>query len=329
MPKKSELHCLVPGLINAFKGLKKTQSGDFSAIDYFFSRADSNSYEKDYPHALSEAVGLDLNDNLDLPTAAIQANHLLADKNNSTWIEAYPVNLLPDRDKLFLKPVDASYKDALNSKTINELTEKFAEYFDSDISRVLLSPEGSWLLQLESPCSIQTRYWQDVIGQHIQNYLPWGDDQKKWRSLMNEMQMFLHMHDAEQIGFNALWFNGVGEIPVQPNAPASEFCSDDFLTQSLATYLDMPFNSSVESTFENTKQPDRLIYTDTRLMLDFMTQSLGNMTPRLENLDKLLSHAIASLKRKTLDKVMLYGFSNQRYTLTLRGVYSFWRNRQI
>ncbi len=332
MPEKPELFCLVPGLLKVFKQLDNQQALKFDSINYFFSKADSELCSSDYPHVLSELAGLGIDLENDMPSAAIKARHLNQNVQKNYWLEAHPVTLLPDRDKLILKPADVDLNQTASSAVVKEIAAKLAEHFQAEISQVIISPEGGWLCQLKSPGSIQTTYWQDVVGQHIEGFLPTGNDQRLWRSIMNEMQMFLHMHNADQYGFNALWFNGAGILPDWPGKTGTNSCafySDDFLIKSIADYLGSPLHKSVDAMLENPQSTKKLIFADESLLPGFMTKSAENFLNRLQTLDQLLSLAIKRLKSRSLQKVTLHDFSGTCYSLDFRGTLSFWRKRKI
>ena len=329
MQKKSEeLYCFVPGLINAYRQLQDQGSSKFDAIEHFFAKADTQSHQQEYLQSLAEIIGVKTSDNQDLPTAAIQANNILSETNTATWLEAHPVNLLPDRDKLYLKTLDHEFLGNLNTDAINEMANQMVKHFNTDFRRVLITPQGNWLLELDSPCSLKTHFWQEVVGQHIQGFLPEGKDKIKWRSVMNEMQMFLHMQNADQYGFNALWLDGAGSVSSMPEAIGCEFYSDDFLTRSIASYAGKTIYGSFESFLQASENTDKLIYTDTGLLVDYLTQQSSALNAGLEKLNRLLANAIARLKKRQLKQITLYGFSGKSYHLKLNSLYRFWRNKK-
>jgi hypothetical protein len=329
MQKKSEeLYCFVPGLINAYRQLQDQGSSKFDSIEHFFAKADTQSHQREYLQSLAEIIGVKTSGNQDLPTAAIQANIILSETNTAAWLEAHPVNLLPDRDKLYLKTVDPEFQDNLNADAICEMANQMVNHFNVDFRQVLITPQGNWLLELDSPCSVKTHFWQEVVGQHIQEFLPEGKDAIKWHSVMNEMQMFLHMQNAEQYGFNALWLDGAGSVSSMPEVIGCEFYSDDFLTRSIASYAGKTMYESFESFLQASETSDKLIYTDTGLLVDYLTQQSSALNSRLEKLNRLLAKAITRLKKRQLKQITLYGFSGKSYHLKLNDLYRFWRNKK-
>ncbi|MDO5102674.1 MAG: hypothetical protein Q4D91_07220 [Lautropia sp.] len=81
----------------------------------------------------------------------------------------------------------------------------------------LLSPT-TWLLKLRPGMTgwqLQTSAFEATVGQHIDAHLPQGPDARRFRRLLNEIQMSWHQetrHDDSELPANAVWLDG----PISP-----------------------------------------------------------------------------------------------------------------
>jgi hypothetical protein len=92
--------------------------------------------------------------------------------------------------------------------------------------------QGVALPQFSSP--------DDALGDDLANHLPEGADARRWRSLLNEVQIVLTQHplNAQRIRrglapVNSLWFWGAGTLPHKVHCEFDDVCSDDEVATAL------------------------------------------------------------------------------------------------
>ena len=83
---------------------------------------------------------------------------------------------------------------------------------------------------------------EQALGEDLYQHLPDGADGRRWRVLLNEVQVLLHQHprNAERRTrglppVNSLWLWGGGTLPSLVRTPLRGVISDDVLLGALAT----------------------------------------------------------------------------------------------
>lgn len=190
------------------------------------------------PQAGEEANVEDAGFDCDWPVAAFT---LLADggePGNDYWLLADPAHLQLQRDRMVLAAADNL---DISADEAAQLTAALNRHFAQDGLTFLPTRPGRWHLRLARPARLQTRPLEAVIGRNIRDFLPGGPDGKRWRALLNEIQMLLHNHPVnekrEQRGalpVNSVWPWGGGVLPKNVAAPYAKIWADDALARGLA-----------------------------------------------------------------------------------------------
>jgi len=153
----------------------------------------------------------------DLPIGAL-SYHLQQPVNTEYWyMRADPVYIMPNRDHLQL--LGNSGLELLQDEA-EQIIEQINQCFsDTDWTLRFITPR-QWVLEQASPILLSTHTLFDAIGGNMHDHLPTGSDASRWRSLMNELQMFLFnlpLNRQREIRglptVNSLWFWGVGKLP--------------------------------------------------------------------------------------------------------------------
>lgn len=151
-----------------------------------------------------------------LPVAMLTYLHDLGQIPQNYVMRADPVYLKADSDCLYLLGYE-------NLKVTRQEAEKLAEeinrvYVEDGWSLQIGSP-GRWYLCLEKKPLIETLPLSDVFGKNIAGYLPRGREEKKWRTILTELQMVLHSSEVNlqrtmtgQLPINSLWVWGEGNL---------------------------------------------------------------------------------------------------------------------
>jgi hypothetical protein len=180
----------------------------------------------------------------DLPVAAVTRQWDGQDAGVSWWLRADPVHLRADRDRLvMLGNATLDVSGAESAALAAELNGHYAaEGWD-----LRAGPGHRWYLRLREAPRLITAALSEVLGQDVLHHMPQGPDERRWRSILNEVQMVLHAsavnRDREAQGraaVNSLWFWGGGRLPRAPQAVWSRVWGNDALTQGLAMLAGAP-----------------------------------------------------------------------------------------
>jgi hypothetical protein len=170
----------------------------------------------------------------DLPIGAVSMVGRGVKPGSSCWAQATPVHLKADKDSvILLRPgqLDISEKDSVL------YVELFNEHFKEDGLHLLMHAKNEWYLEVEDFPDLSTTDIESVVGRSIFDYLPSGHDGKKWRGFLNEVQMLFHQVGISSVGtvsedhrINAIWFSGVGAIPVARASYSAIYTNHPLLT---------------------------------------------------------------------------------------------------
>ena len=170
------------------------------------------------------------------PGAPIAACSALADAAVQARWRLDPVNLHIGRDHLVL--TDPA-RLALGADDARALAASIAELFQDEGLTLLASHPARWYLQETEPSRglrLQTRSMLAALGRSIDGWQPTGDDARRWRRIVNEVQMSWYQHPVNEqresrglMPVNSLWIEGPCPAPdtqdtgaQTPAQPASE-----------------------------------------------------------------------------------------------------------
>ena len=153
-------------------------------------------------------------------------------------LRADPVHLRPDLDAARL--FDASHF-ALAPEEAAEMAASLDRHFAPEGVRFEAPHPSRWYARLERPPDAEFQPPGGVAGRDAGGALPAGNEGSAWRRRMNEAQMVLHAHPANQareargeLPVNSVWFWGAGEPGPIPRRRFDEILADDPLVRALA-----------------------------------------------------------------------------------------------
>ena len=289
-----------------------------------------------YAH-LSALAELTLNN--DFPSAAftLLANDLY--EADRFYMHADPVHLQADIDSALLTPAaELNISEAEASAFCQALNKHFAE----DGLTFLLLENNSWFVSSEHAITLNTTPLADATGRNINYLLPDGEDAVRWKQILTEAQMLLHMHELNEArentgraSINSLWFHGSGQLPAAQtggeHAAINNICSDDDVLKGFARFMKsdhMPLPDSVDA------YVDFLLSCDAGeknvLHLSSLEQliSYTDVRPWLEQLEAILHnwlYPLLNAANKNNIKVMLYPCTEKQYRFSKSDVLKFWR----
>jgi hypothetical protein len=266
-----------------------------------------------------------LNEKSDLPIAAISAAADGLAVGDNYWLRADPVHFVMQRDcfslsepaPLFIKPEHATLMVASLNK-----------HFEQDGLVFCIGKSGAWYLHADKVAQIATTLPSVAMDKNVHHFMPQGVDSAKWKSILNEMQMLLHDHPANEaressgeLVVNSVWLSGGGVMPAFKTLPQGVdlIIANDVLSQGLATWANVPcppVAASIEKLLQSTAQHVRLA----------LPQSNHSQTNGLD--ETWFTSLFAALRNKQIEQLTLnLGFYEKCLVVVFKplDVYKFWR----
>ena len=157
---------------------------------------------------------------LGLPAAALSRHFDCGDAAGSQWLRADPAFLQPEMSGVRLMAVGEL---GLRPEESEALALAVQPLF-GDFGMPLTAPTTTrWYLRVEPGQRLPAFSTpEDALGDDYGVHLPYGDEGRRWRALLNEAQVILHNHPVNQARVaagrtpaNALWIWGGGALPQQ------------------------------------------------------------------------------------------------------------------
>jgi hypothetical protein len=196
-----------------------------------------------------------LSDEGDFPIAAISASVDGLFVGDAFWLRAAPAHFEMQRDCFSLsEPAPLSIKPEHASNMIASLNQHFAQ----DGLVFCIGQSGAWYLRADNVAQITTTLPSVAMDKSVHNFMPKGLDSAKWKAILNEVQMLLHEHPANEereargeVAVNSVWLSGGGVRPSFESLPqdADLIIADDVLNQGLAKWANI-FNQSVPTSLD-------------------------------------------------------------------------------
>jgi hypothetical protein len=217
--KRRQIDLLLPGLFwgTAIEQLNERHYQP-KQLERVLSRANPRQFPAaDLTETLFRLFGIAAKQGRDLPAGAITSLGMNNEPGDACLALATPVHLLADRDRLILIRLSAQ---AIQREYAQRLIERFNTHFKHDgISLTQASP-GQWCLWLSEVPEMTTSNIESVVGRHVEEYLPVGNDALYWRKVLNETQMLFFQDEVNQTKMvsgephiNGLWLSGIGVCP--------------------------------------------------------------------------------------------------------------------
>lgn len=173
--------------------------------------------------------------------AALTRQADAADAAGSAWLRADPAHVRPDINGARL--LGLGERLSLSQDDVDALLPALKPVF-GDSGFALDAPvPARWYLRLPREAKLPAfSAPDDALGEDLFEHQPEGQEGRRWRALLNEVQIVLHNHPwnarrAERglVPVNALWVWGGGVLPDAVSSAMSSARSDDDLVRALAT----------------------------------------------------------------------------------------------
>lgn len=260
----------------------------------------------------------------DYPIAAIAAASDGLDLGEAYWLRADPVHLVLQRDSFCLSepcPLLVSREHA------QAIMLSLNQHFKQDGLTFCLGNSGAWYVHLAKTPEIKTILPAIAQGRNIAHFMPQGAEASRWIAYLNEVQMLLHGHAAnesrEQMGetpVNSVWFSGGGLMPAalttQPTVAVDLMVGHDVFYRALAERVGVPYRKASASLLETITS--LLAQSSARLQL----------TPAQSSDDATFQLLIDALKSRKISRLVMH-LSCDEKTLVAEikpiDFYKFWR----
>ncbi|KRE88979.1 phosphoglycerate mutase [Frateuria sp. Soil773] len=174
-----------------------------------------------------------------LPAAALTRERVAGDAADATWLSADPAWVQPDLNGVRLL---ACGRLQLDAEEAQALAKPLRPLFGDAGMLLELSTPDRWHLRLPpgSPLPVFASPEQ-ALGEDLLQHLPQGADGRRWRILLNEVQVLLHRHPVNEERrarglppVNSLWLWGSGRLPARVRSGLGGVIGDDPLLLALA-----------------------------------------------------------------------------------------------
>ena len=233
MPHKLSL--VVPGLCGPLPGLEAVETAATPLLELLAQCRRGRTPGHDLSSQLVELFGLNIAG--PFPHAALTLLAHDIPPQEHCWVHADPVNLQADMDRAVLSD---SRTLAIEPEEAEQLVAELNAHFAEEGIRFVIADENNWVLRLE-PCDLQTTPLDRAAGRNVNRLLPGGAESARWRRLLNEAQMLLHMSAVnqarEQRGLatiNSLWLWGEGVLPAAGSSDITHVYADAAVATGIA-----------------------------------------------------------------------------------------------
>jgi hypothetical protein len=175
----------------------------------------------------------------DWPVAPLTLAYDGGETGEDYWLRADPVHFAARGDRLVLfgpEVVRPAREEA------DALVAALDRHFATDGIAFLAPRPERWYLRAGGTPRICTRELSAAAGAQGEAEPPAGEDGRRWRRLLNEIQMLLHDHPVNAAraargapAINGLWLWGGGRRPRVHGRPFSHVAAGDALALALAT----------------------------------------------------------------------------------------------
>ncbi len=227
------MHCelIVPGLLPPREAAAILEGLKLPALELLLARSRQTTDESlSLESWLAESFDGDAD--AEVPAGALTVAALGGLPGEAQWLRADPVHLKLNRDQLVLVPAAAFGANAAEAEA---LVQTLNEHFAGELTFYPLQAER-WCVRVGtlSADGLRTETPMAVAGRDVNRHLPTGGASKRWHGLLNEIQMRLHEHPANEAReargeppINSVWLWGAGSLPAKGSAPWHSVTADD------------------------------------------------------------------------------------------------------
>ncbi|WP_114241136.1 phosphoglycerate mutase [Dyella sp. C9] len=175
----------------------------------------------------------------ELPAGALTRELIAGDAGDDVWLSADPAWVQPDLNGARLL---ACGQLQLGMPQALALAEPLRPVFADEGMILEVSSPDHWHVRLAPGTQIPVfAAPEQALGEDLYEHLPQGAEGRRWRVLLNELQVLLHQHpvNAQRRAngmppVNSLWLWGGGALPATVKTALHGVIGDDLLLGALA-----------------------------------------------------------------------------------------------
>jgi hypothetical protein len=332
------LHLVVPGLFGGSgSGAEPQPTSRHPELEGLLARAQvAHDEGRSFEALLFALMGAEVDEQEDLPVAAVTRVLDLGVVDNGWWMRADPIHLAPRRDQLIASD---SYALDITQAEAAPLAAEIMETYIAD-GWTLKAPRPSrWYLKPPRTPRITTTALPEIVGRDIHPYLPRGSEAKAWHTILNEIQILLHTarvnelrERAGKLAVNSLWFWGGGRLPTIKAKGWSSLWSVEPVSLGLARLSEVP-SQSLPHSFDEwqraaAREGSHLVVLDV-LRPAALYRDLLHWSQAMQQLEQdWFAPLWRSLKRRELDSVTLLGDAGVSFHVDSSMARRWWKRRK-
>lgn len=333
----SELHIIIPGICGPLAETRSISNAPvLKAWVNLLAKAQCSDSASSFSGVTRTLFNLPLTG--DFPSAALTLiAHDLYDASLS-YMHADPVQLRAELDHAVLTPASDL---AIEEEESRELCSALDQHFSEAGLGFFQLNKNQWLVSSKHRINLETTPLVESIGRNVNFILPTGQDSSRWKQVLTEAQMLMHMHSVNERrehdglpGINSVWFHGSGKAPVA-NAAIASVCSNEASYKGLSQILKCSYYTvpSAASDYQNILL-DRNTGAVNVLHLSEL-ESLTNytdVTMWLHKLEVILNgwiYPLIKFANKNRMKIILYTCNGKKYQFARFDQLKFWCHGNI
>lgn len=180
-----------------------------------------------------------------VPAAALIRQAVAGDAGDDLWLAADPGWARADINGIRLMACGHMQLDTAQAQA---LAATLQPLFAEGGMELHVSTPDHWQLRLPTDTVVPMLAAPEAaMGEDITDHLPQGTDGKRWRLLLNDIQVALHQHPLHEARrsrglppINTLWLWGAGRLPSRVHTALCGVVSDDLLLRALAGRAGIP-----------------------------------------------------------------------------------------
>jgi len=334
MTVRSAVHILVPGLFGPMPAIDQlTCRPDVPLLERSLARADQlPASGHDLESTLCGLLGVGRGAGGDYPIAAVQRLGAGAEPDDRFWLQAIPVSLRPDQDRLLL--FDTRDFDFPMSEAA-ALGSLFREHFKQQGLELQLESSHEWYLSPEYAPDIKTHNLGEVFGRNMDIFLPTGREALHWHALLNEVQMLFfnapvnQQREAEgKMPVSGLWFSGGGRLPVSMERRFDQVCANSTLARGLARLSNTELSDPVNSEEELFETPGKKLLLYPELERPVWRADPFDWSKEIEAFARWLNVRLRAGRHARAGEFLIYPCNGRVFRLTAGSRRRFWRRRR-
>ena len=265
-----------------------------------------------------------------LPVAAFEWPDAVGEPLTADCLRADPVHLQADRDNVRLLGKELLQ---LSDEESRALVESINKHFAEDGLCLRAAGDQRWFLTASRALDVDMGSPDYVAGRNIHHFMPGGESATYWKSLLNEVQMLLHMHPVNQrrlengqLPVNSIWLWGGGRPPESVDGrQIIRVYADQPLIRLLSKFCGWPVDALSECQQAFSKEGDWLIVDDA-----LQNPSVyGNPEDWQRHYERIthsyLEPAYEALKRGVCDEVVIHTCNKLQLEVKRKDLWKFWR----